>query len=239
VFQPSAFDELPQRRKWDYAIDLDPKANISNWKTKIYSLAPEEQKALDVFLEEHLKSGRIRPSKSPIAAPFFFIKKKDGTLRSVQDYRRVNEITVKNRYPLPLISEVIDRIKDDEYFTKLDIRCGYNEVRIKEGDEWKAAFITNRGLYKPTVMFFGLSNSPSTLQTMMDEIFQDEVRQGWFQVYMDDILITGQTKEENFERTRHVLQKCREHKLYFKLEKCMFATRSACSPPPKSTTWVS
>src|SRR3990170_2117985 len=127
-------------------------------------------------------------SKSPMASPFFFIKKKDGSLRPVQDYRRLNDITVKNRYPLPLISELIGSLQNARYFTKLDVRWGYNNVRIKEGDEFKAAFRTNRGLYEPLVMFFGLTNSPATFQNMMNDIFKDLVAEGCVLIYLDDIL---------------------------------------------------
>src|SRR5688572_25407540 len=100
---------------------------------------PREQKALDDFLKENLRSGRIRPSKSPWASPFFFVKKKDGSLRPVQDYRKLNERTIKNCYPLPLISEMINLLKNAKYFTKFDVRWGFNNIRIKEGDEEKAA----------------------------------------------------------------------------------------------------
>jgi len=115
-----------------------------------------------------------------MATPFFFIKKKSGELRPVQDYRRLNTMTIKNSYPLPLISELIDKLKGARYFTKLDVRWGYNNVRIKEGDEWKAAFITSKGLFEPLVMFFGLTNSPATFQTMMNHLFRGLIfkRQG-------------------------------------------------------------
>jgi hypothetical protein len=115
--------------------------------------------------------GRIRQSKSPLGALVFFIKKKDGKLRFVQDYRALNAITRKNRYLLPSIDDLIHRLKGAHYFTKLDVRWGYNNVRIREGDKWKAAFHTNRGLFEPLVMYFGLTNSPATFQTMMNEIF--------------------------------------------------------------------
>ena len=108
-----------------------------------------------------------------MAAPFFFIKKKDGKLRFVQDYRKLNEVTVKNRYPLPLVSDIVGRLKGARYFTKFDVRWGYNNVRIKDGDEWKAAFSTNQGLFEPLVMFFGLTNSPATFQALMNSIFSD------------------------------------------------------------------
>ena len=108
-----------------------------------------------------------------MATPVFFVKKKDGGLRLVQDYRALNAMTVKNKYPLPLIPELITKLRRAKYFTKLVVRWGFNNVQIKEGDKWKAAFWTNRSLYKPLVMFFGLMNSPTTFQTMMDNIFED------------------------------------------------------------------
>jgi hypothetical protein len=115
--------------------------------------------------------GTIRPSKSPYAASFFFIRKKNEKLRPVQDYCPVNAWTVKNRYPLLLIPQLINRLRGCTLFTGMDVEWGYNEVLIKEEDRWKAAFITNEGLFKPTVMFFGLTNSLATFQTMMNTIF--------------------------------------------------------------------
>jgi hypothetical protein len=117
---------------------------------------------LDEFIEENLTTSRIRPSDLPQAAPFFFGDKTDGGLRPIQDYRYLNRHTIQDRYPLPLISEIFNSVKQDKYFTKLDVRWGFNNVRIREGDEWKAAFITNEGLFELTVMFFGLTNSPAT-----------------------------------------------------------------------------
>lgn len=131
----------------------------------------KEQEELKEFIKENLESGRIRPSKSPYAAPVFFIPKKDGSKRLVQDYRKLNTVTVKDKTPLPRIGEVIDKLRTAKYFNKLDIIWGYNNVRIKEGDEWKAAFLTNEGLFEPTVMFFGLCNSPGTFSRMMTSIF--------------------------------------------------------------------
>ena len=111
-----------------------------------------------------------------MSSPVFFIKKKDGSLQLVQDYRALNAITVKNKYPLPLISELINTLQGAKYFTKLDVHWGFNNLQMKEGDEWKAAFQTNRGLYEPLVMFFGLTNSLATFQTMMDAIFEPYLR---------------------------------------------------------------
>jgi len=126
-------------------------------------------------------------------------------------------------YPLPLISDLIMKLKGSQYFTKLDLRWGYNNVCIKEGYEWKAAFITNRGLFEPTVMFFGLRNSPATFQAMMDDYFRDMIDDGWIVIYMDDILIHACTKEDLEERTKKVLQQLKEKDLFLKLEKCKFA----------------
>jgi hypothetical protein len=171
---------------------------------KSYNLTPEEREQQEQFISEQLKKGYIRPSKSPMASPFFFVTKKDGRLRPTQDYRYLNQWTKKNAYPLPLISEMMDKIKASgaKYFTKLDVRWGYNNVRIHKGDEWKAAFKTNNGLYEPTVMFFGLCNSPATFQAMMDSIFEDEVHEGWIIIYMDDILIFSKTKRTLEEQTK-------------------------------------
>ena len=130
------------------------------------------------FIDENLKKGFIRPSKSPQAATLFFVSKKDGRPRPVQDYRYLNEWTVKNAYPLPRIDKLIDRLVGKKLFIKMDIRWGYNNVRIREGDEWKAAFISKFGLYEPLVMFFGLTNSPATFQHMMNDIFDNEITQG-------------------------------------------------------------
>jgi hypothetical protein len=177
---------------------------------------------MDAFLEEALAIGRIRQSKSPLGAPVFFIKKKDGKLHFVQDYRALNVITRKNRYPLPLIDDLIHRLKDARYFTKLDVRWGYNNVRICEGDEWKAAFCTNRGLFEPLVMYFRLTNSPVTFQMMMNEIFQDLITEGVVSVYLDDILIFTNSLEEHSQITCLVLDRMREHKLYLRPEKCEF-----------------
>ena len=220
VFAKESFDQLPPRKPWDHAVELKPGSEpVSH---KIYPLSQPEQEELDKFLEENLRTGRIRPSKSPMAAPVFFVKKKDGSLRLVQDYRKLNDMTIKNRYPLPLISELINKLKGARFFTKLDVRWGYNNVRIKEGDEWKAAFRTNRGLFEPLVMFFGLTNSPATFQTMMDELFRDLIHQGKVVIYIDDILIFTRTREEHRQIVKQVLQILKDNNLYLKPEKCVF-----------------
>jgi Reverse transcriptase (RNA-dependent DNA polymerase) len=148
-----------------------------------------------------MKRGTIRPSKSPYKLRFFYIKKKDGKLRPVQDYRPINKWTIRNAYPLPLIPELIDRLSGCSLYTKFDIRWGYNNIQIREGDKWKAAFITNEGLFEPTVIFFGPTNSPATFQIMMNTIFADDIAEKWLRVYMDNMAIhTAQQSEEMEEQ---------------------------------------
>ena len=129
VFSKDSFDELPGTKLWDHAVELTPDASLKS--CKVYPLSTSEQKELDAFLKENLESGRIRPSKSPMAALVFFVKKKDGKLHLVQDYC-ANAMTVKNKYPLPLIPELIAKLCGAKYFTKLDVQWGFNNVRIKE-----------------------------------------------------------------------------------------------------------
>ena len=191
VFTKEDFDILPEYRKWDHAIKLIPGAEPK--LLKVYPLSLLEQVELDTFLEENLYTGRIRPSKSPMAAPVFFIKKKDGSLCLVQDYHALNAVTIKNKYPLLLISQ----LRKAQYFTKLDVHWGFNNVRIKPRDEWKVAFHTNRGLFEPLIIFFGMTNSPATFQTMINNVFRTIIVEGIVIVYLDNILIFMKMEEEH------------------------------------------
>jgi hypothetical protein len=162
-----------------------------------------EDEALDLFINEQLEKGYIRPSKSQYASSFFFVKKKDGKLRPVQDYRKVNPWTVHNQYPLPLIGDLIRDLGGAIVFTKFDICQGYNNICIKEGDEHKAAFKTRRGLFKPTVMYFSLCNSPATFQAFMNDIYRPTIAKHdllgtAIRIYMDDIAIAT-SDEQGFE----------------------------------------
>jgi hypothetical protein len=141
VFEKDKFDKLPERKKWDHTIELKPGSEPV--KGHNIPLNPAEQHELDVFIKEHLETGHIRPSQSPWASPFFFVRKKEGKLRPVQDYRKLNELAIKNRYLIPLISEIMHMLRKATWFTKLDVRWGYNNIRIKEGDEEKGTFMTN------------------------------------------------------------------------------------------------
>ena len=221
VFSEEESHRLPKHQPWDHTIDLKPDAP-ETLRSKVYPLPLNEQGELDKFIEENKAKGYIVPSKSPMASPVFFIKKKDGKLRLIQDYRKLNDITIKNRYPLPLASDIINKLKDAKIFTKFDVRWGYHNVRIKEGDEWKAAFVTNRGLFEPKVMFFGLTNSPATFQALMNTIFADLIAEGKVAVYLDDILIWSSDMDEHRKVVHEVLRRLEEHDLYLRPEKCEF-----------------
>lgn len=220
VFEKKAAKRMPDHRPYDHAIDLKP--DFIPKSSKVYPLSPREQEALDAFLSENLRKGYIVLSNSPMASPFFFVAKKDGTLRPCQDYCYLNSGTVRNAYPLPLISELVDQLEGATVFSKLDICAGYNNVHIKEGDQWKAAFKCSKGLFEPTVMFFGLCNSPATFQAMMNDLFGDMIDKGWLLIYMDDMLIFSKDITTHQERTRRVLQHLRDHDLFLKAEKCVF-----------------
>ena len=220
IFDEQKANRFPMSRPWDHRIKM--KEGFEPKSFKNYSLTPQEQVEMEKFLKENLEKGYIRPLKSPMASPFFFVDKKDGKLRLTQDYRYLNKWMIKNAYPLPLISDVIDKLQGSKYFMKLGIRWGYNNVRIKEGDEWKVAFKTNKGLFEPTVMFFGLCNSPATFQNMMDHTFSDMIAQGFLIIYMDDLLIHAENKEDLKQYTKQVLQRLRENDMYCKPQKCEF-----------------
>ena len=221
VFKKSASEWFPSSQPWDHAIDLKP--DFIPKDCKIYPLSLAEQAKLDEFIDENLCKGYIRPSKSPMASPFFFIAKKDpDALRPCQDYWYLNEGTIKNTYPLPLVGELLDKLGGLNWFTNLDIHWGYHNVWIKEGDEWKAAFKTNHGLFEPMVMFFGLCNSPATFQAMMNDIFKDYINQGWIMIYMDDMLIFSKDCDTHWKRTVLVLKRLEKQDLYLKAEKCKF-----------------
>jgi Reverse transcriptase (RNA-dependent DNA polymerase) len=204
IFSEEKAHRFPELRPWDHKIKM--KEGFEPKLFENYNLTPAEQLELDKFLKENLKKGYIWPSQSPMASPFFFVSKKDGKLQPCQDYRYLNNWTVKNSYPLPLISEIMDKLKGAKYFTKLDMRWGYNNVRIRKGDKWKLAFKTNKGLFEPTVMFFRMCNSPATFQAMMDDIFMTMIDNRLVIVYMDDILIFADTKEELEQITKLVLE---------------------------------
>ena len=143
----------------------------------------------------------------------------------VQDYRYLNEWTIKNNYPLPLISDVLENIGMKKLFTKMDLRWGYNNVRIKEGDEWKAVFTMPEGLFKPTVMFFGLTNSPATFQAMMNELLRDLINTGKVAAFIDNVIVGTETEEGHDELVAEVIKRLEKNNLYVKLEKCRWKVK--------------
>ncbi|KAK3538042.1 hypothetical protein QTP70_027395 [Hemibagrus guttatus] len=176
VFSKAKATQLPPHCPWDCAIDLLP--NAMPPKSKVYPLSRPETQAMEDYIEEALSSGFIRPSTSPAAAGFFFVEKKDGGLRPCIDYRGLNNVTVKFRYPLPLVPAALEQLREAKIYTKLDLRSAYNLIRIKEGDEWKTAFLSTRGHYEYRVMPYGLANAPAVFQSFTNEIFRDILNNG-------------------------------------------------------------
>ena len=160
VFGKKQSEWVPTRKVWDHTIDM--KEGFMPRKGKVYLLLREEREEVQEFIKEQLKKGYIRPLKLPQTALVFFVEKKDRKKRMVQDYWYLNEWTVKNNYPLPLILDIIKNIGTKKVFTKMNLRWRYNNIRIKKEDKWKAAFTTPEGSFEPTIMFFGLTNSPAT-----------------------------------------------------------------------------
>jgi len=155
----------------------------------------------------------------------FFIEKKDRGKRMVMDYCKLNRQTVKNNYPLLLITELVDNMGSKHVFTKMDLQWGYNNVHIKEGDEWKVAFTTHAGLFELVVMFFGMTNSPATFQAIMNEILRDMIDEGKVVAFVDDVLVGTKTEEGHDKVVDEVLRKLEENSFYVKLEKCMWKVR--------------
>ncbi|PRP74178.1 retrotransposon nucleocapsid protein, partial [Planoprotostelium fungivorum] len=187
----------------------------------LYQMSEAEMNIVHTYVTDMTKKGLIRASKSPCGAPILFAKKKDGTLRLCVDYRRLNDVTVKSTYPLPLIDEMLDRIRTGKIFTALDLKNAYRLVRIKKGDEWKTAFRTRYGLFEYLVMPFGLSNCPGNFQAKVNSTFSDMI-DVFVQIYLDDFLIYSQSREEHVQHVRPVLKRVIDHKLSVNLKKCEF-----------------
>ncbi|KAI4805924.1 hypothetical protein KUCAC02_010517 [Chaenocephalus aceratus] len=223
VFSKDHALSLPPHRPYDCAIDLLPDTPFPS--SKLYNISRPEKEAMESYISDSLAAGLIRPSSSPMGAGFFFVDKKDKTLRPCIDYRGLNEITVKNKYPLPLIDSAFVPLHEATIFTKLDLRNAYHLVRIREGDEWKTAFNTPRGHFEYLVMPFGLTNAPGVFQAMINDVLRDMLNRFVF-VYLDDILIFSRTLQEHVQHVRLVLQRLLENRLYVKAEKCEFHASS-------------
>ena len=217
VFGKVKSERMPTRKVWDYAIDL--KETFKPRKERIYPLSKNKREEVQNFVEDQLRKGYIRLSKSPQTLPVFFIRKKDGSKRMVMDYHNLNDQIVKNNYPLPLITDLIDNMGSKKIFTKIDLRWGFNNVRIKEGDEWKGAFTMHVGSFEPTVMFFGITNSPATFQVMMNKILRNLINEGKVAAFVDNVLVGTETEEGHNEIVKEVLKRLEENDLYVKPEK--------------------
>jgi len=223
VFGKVELERMLTRKVWDHAIDL--KEMFKPWKRRIYPLFKNEREEVQNFIEDQLRKRYIRPSKSPQTSPVFFVGKKDRSKQMVMDYHNLNNQTVKNNYLLPLITELIDNIGSKKVFTKMDLRWGFNNIRIKEGDEWKGAFTMYIGFFKPTVMFFGMTNSPVTFQAMMNEILRDLINEEKVAAFVDDVLVETETEEGHDKIVKEILRRLEENDLYIKPEKCIWKVR--------------
>ncbi|KAJ1576475.1 hypothetical protein NDA12_005468 [Ustilago hordei] len=223
VFDEVEADKLPHHTEHDLHLEL-----IEGGKPPqgpLYLKGPKEMSELRRYLDENLEKGFIRPLKSPARSPVLFVPKKDGGLRLCVDYRGLNEITVKNRAPLPLIEEQLFLLRKARIYTKLDLRAAYNLIRIAKGDEWKTAFGTQLGLYEYLVMPFGLANAPAHFQSFINDIFRDIIGV-YVVVYLDDFLIFSDTEEVHVKHVTEVLTRLRSNRLFAKLSKCEFHTKT-------------
>eukprot|EP00873_Tetraselmis_striata_P015214 jgi/Tetstr1/435478/TSEL_024384.t1 len=214
--------DLPPEREFDFEINLE---SDEPPKERTYRMSPAELQEVRSQLEELLAKGWIRPSKSNYGAPVLFVRKKDGTMRMCVDYRKLNDLTKKDRTPLPRIDELLDSLHGATIFSTLDLYKGYHQVRIKPEDIHKTAFRTHYGLYEYCVLPFGLTNAPAGFQTMMNRVLSPYLGK-FCVVYLDDVLIYSKTAEEHLEHIRLVLRELQRHHLHIKLSKCSFGSTS-------------
>jgi hypothetical protein len=216
---PDDLPGMPPDRDIEFIIELQP--GIAPISKRPYRMPPNELVELKVQLEDLLDKGFIRPSASPWGCPALFVKKKDNSLRLCVDYRPLNAVTIKNKYPLPRIDILFDQLAGAKVFSKIDLRFGYHQIKIKPSHIPKAAFSTRYGLYKYLVMSFGLTNAPAYFMYLMNSVFMPELDK-FVVVFIDDILIYSKTKEDHANHLRVILQQLRDHCLYAKFSKCEF-----------------
>ncbi|XP_071680988.1 uncharacterized protein [Lolium perenne] len=211
---------LPPHRQYDHAVTLEEGASPPN--VKPYRYSPMQKDEIERQVQEMLRTGVITHSMSPYAAPVLLVKKKDGSWRFCIDFRRQNLITIKNKFPLPIVDELLDELAGATFFSKLDLRAGYHQIRMREEDEEKTAFKTHHGHFHFSVMPFGLTNAPATFQCLMNQIFGEYTRK-FVIVFLDDILVYSSSLQEHEQHLRLVFELLRKNQLYAKLSKCSFS----------------
>ena len=219
VFPDDLPDGLPPSREVDHPIEVI--LGSKPISKPAYRLSHSEAQEVKRQLADYVRKGFIRPSSSPWASPILLVKKKDGSMRMCIDYRSLNQITIKNKYPMPRIDELFDQLKGAKYFSKIDLRTGYHQVRIREQDVPKTAFRTRFGHYEFLVMPFGLTNAPASFMMLMDTVLRPYLGK-FVVVFLYDILVYSKTRKEHKEHLRLVFELLRQHLLFAKKSKCEF-----------------
>jgi len=210
---------LPPNREVEFAIELI--TGTTSISRRPYRMPPNELAKLKTQLKELLDKGFIRPSSSEWGCPTLFVKKKDQSLCMCTDYRSLNVVTIKNKYPLPRINILFDQLSKEKVFSKIDLSSGYHQIKIRPQDIPKTAFSTRYGLYEYLVMSFGLKNAPAYFKYLMNLVFMPELDK-FVMVFIDDILVYSENEHDHDEHLRLVLNRLREHQLYAKFSKCEF-----------------
>jgi hypothetical protein len=219
VFNPTEFEKLPEHRPFD--IDIDLEEGQTPPFNRMYRLTETEREAVAEYIHSNLKRGHIRRSTSSAGAPALFTRKKTGEIRLCVDFRGLNAITKKNRFPLPLVDDLLDRVRGCKFFTVIDLKSAYSHLRIREGDEWKTAFRTHLGLFEHLIVPYGLTNAPAAWQAFIQDVLSDLIDVVCV-VYLDDILIFSKTQEEHDTHMKLVLDRlCTAH-LCANPKKCEF-----------------
>ncbi|EAQ82860.1 hypothetical protein CHGG_11115 [Chaetomium globosum CBS 148.51] len=221
-FLPKNAETLPPHRHWDHKIELVPGKQAPYSKNRPFS--PEELRCIKKWIDENLAKGWIRASSSPAAAPLLLAAKPGGGIRICQDYRGLNAVTIKNRYPLPLIRETLDSLCNAKFYTKLDVIAAFNRVRVAQGHEWMTAFITRFGLYESLVTPFGLCNAPATFQNYINHLLHDAL-DVYCTAYLDDVLVYSRTRKEHTTHVNEVIRRLGEAGLQIDIGKSEFYTQ--------------